>query len=324
MIFFNVGWMRKYKGVSGDNIVGGGSFVQEKGYGHEIFNFLPEKNNMYGYVQPKMPHNTIKLERLGASSYSQEIDEILVVWVAKSPTGGVYIVGWYKNSTVYRHSQKISKKSSRYYKNENFGYYAKANISECTLLSVDARTFKIPRGSGGMGQSNVWYADKNEHLDFKKKVLEYIYSGVLDKLALKSKNRTKQTDPYIRQKIETAAIEATIRYYEKLGYDVNSVEKDNVGWDIEATLENNKLLIEVKGLSGSQLIVELTPNEYKKMNKNKYQYRVSVLTNALSSQSILSIFSYSPESNRWEDEQDRFIKIEEIVSARLIQKQIDI
>ena len=34
--------MDRYEGLSsGDKASGGGSFVKEKSYGHEIFNFLP-------------------------------------------------------------------------------------------------------------------------------------------------------------------------------------------------------------------------------------------------------------------------------------------
>ena len=49
----------------------------------------------------------------------------------------------------------------------------------------------------------------------------------------------------------------TISYYEKLGYIVTSVERDNVGWDLTAVLGERELKLEVKGLSGSQVVVEL-------------------------------------------------------------------
>ena len=39
MIFLNVGWMRRYRGFIDDTINGGGSYVQDTGYGHEILNF---------------------------------------------------------------------------------------------------------------------------------------------------------------------------------------------------------------------------------------------------------------------------------------------
>ena len=41
MIFLNTAWMERYEGLLGNDkeIHGGGSYVEEYGYGHEIFNF---------------------------------------------------------------------------------------------------------------------------------------------------------------------------------------------------------------------------------------------------------------------------------------------
>ena len=62
---------------------------------------------------------------------------------------------------------------------------------------------------------------------------------------------------------------------------VNSFEKDNVGWDLEAVKNKEKLLIEVKGLSGNEVVSELTPNEYAQMKNNIVNYRICLVTNAL-------------------------------------------
>jgi hypothetical protein len=44
--------MEKYQGLAhGDAITGGGSYVAEHGYGHEIYNFAPWKGRVYGFVQ---------------------------------------------------------------------------------------------------------------------------------------------------------------------------------------------------------------------------------------------------------------------------------
>ena len=85
--------------------------------------------------------------------------------------------------------------------------------------------------------------------------------------------------------MERSAIELTMDYFEKkLTYDVRSVEKDSLGWDLSAKhrVAGELVQVEVKGLSGNQIAVELTPNEYKKMKKHKKTYRICVVTNALS------------------------------------------
>lgn len=165
--------MREYRGLYGDRISGGGKFVRKNGYGHEMFNFLPSYGYMYGFVRPN--HETIRIERLGALKADDSIDEILAVWTAKANTGGTFIVGWYKNATVYKNYQTPPSHSKRIYKDKDFGYYVRAKVEDCKLLPVDKRTFNIPRsGNVRMGQSPVWFADRPKHQEFKETVSSYI------------------------------------------------------------------------------------------------------------------------------------------------------
>lgn len=173
-----------------------------------------------------------------------------------------------------------------------------------------------------MGQSNIWYADQEIVSEFKKEVFKYIDDRIIPK---KPKNKVKgvprQIDPRKRKKIEGIAIEKTIQHYENLGYNVESVEKDNLGWDLEATIDNRMLKLEVKGLSQENVNIELTPNEYKQMQNSKKEYRVCVVTNALKKPN-LQIFSYNDEKldsdnlGIWQDENGNALKMEERISAR--------
>ncbi|MDX1944232.1 MAG: DUF3883 domain-containing protein [Pirellulaceae bacterium] len=279
MLFLRIGWMRFYEGLSDDDqIHGGGAFVREHGYGHEMFNFLPFNERMYGYVRPTsggsaendfVDGSGIKLERIGAAKRDHEQSGVLVVWVSSPPEGGAFIVGWYRNATVYREHQSPQDGSNRTYKGETFGYYASAAASDVTLLEITARTFPVPRGKGYMGQSNVWYADDPEHGPaFRQDVLRFIESRQLPPVEKpKSGGAARQMDPLLRCKVEKAAIEVTTAHFRQQGYAVDSHEKDNVGWDLLATYGNRQLRLEVKGLAGSELCVELTPNEYAQMKK---------------------------------------------------------
>lgn len=317
MLFCNIGWMKDYKGLTSDRIIGGGEFVRRYKYGHEIFNFLPFDGYMYGYVQPI---HIINIERIGANKEDEFIEGVLVVWVSKLPFGGTKIIGWYKNATVYRKHQPAPKDSNRKYKGHELGYFVKAKEKDCVLLPMNKRIFEIPRGKAGMGQSNVWYADKKAHVPFRQKVLNFINTGEIPKeyKLTKTKNgKFWQPDPYKRQKIEKVAIEKTTKYFEDLEYIVDSVEKDNMGWDLEATITNQKLKLEVKGLSQEELLIEMTPKEYEKMRKYLDSYRICVVTDALSENPLLRIFSFSPKHRRWEDEKGSFLEITEIVSARM-------
>ena len=92
-----------------------------------------------------------------------------------------------------------------------------------------------------------------------------------------------EPDPQRKTKVEQSAIDLTTRHFEKLNYVIESVEGDNVGWDLDAVHSQTGTLLrlEVKGLSGAGVNVEMTPNEYKMMKKHKQTYRVCVGTNCL-------------------------------------------
>lgn len=72
------------------------------------------------------------------------------------------------------------------------GYYAVADVKNIRLLSIDERNIfpKVPRGKGGMGQSNIWYADSGKGIDYKNNILKYIKK-------MKMKKTDVLTNPYL-------------------------------------------------------------------------------------------------------------------------------
>ena len=180
MIFLNTAWMKHYRGITKDDRpMHGGEYIKDNVFGSEIFNFLPYNGDLYGYVQPPRggnahPRGVINIERLGAGWLDDWIGGILVVWVARSEALGSVIVGWYKDATVYREVQPAPVHSNRLYDGEELDYYIKTKEANGVLLPIKNRTFQIPRGRGGMGQANTWYADQENNEIFKSKVVEYI------------------------------------------------------------------------------------------------------------------------------------------------------
>jgi 5-methylcytosine-specific restriction endonuclease McrA len=204
IVFFNTGWMKNYKGLppeSDDFIVNGGKFVEEYGYGHEIYNFRKEKGQIYGFVETKSNggvRNSIHIERIDPKDINlrkdETIDDVLVIWTAKKPTNpkvgdhesGTRIVGWYENATIHRTTQYTI---NREYNKDKFGFFAEANEDDCVLLPIEERTFEIPRSRSkgyGFGQSLLWYADEgtDEVIEFRKKIVQYIndYNSILSKI----------------------------------------------------------------------------------------------------------------------------------------------
>lgn len=126
----------------------------------------------------------------------------------------------------------------------------------------------------------------------------------------------RQVDVFKKQQVEISAIETTIKYFEGLDYIVVSKEKDNVGWDFEATNINETLLLEVKGLSGNISSIELTPNEYKNSKEKKTHYKLCIVTNALTKPK-LEIFSFNPDLDIWTNSLNEKLLTEERIAARM-------
>lgn len=178
IIFCNIGWMKNYNGISGDSIERGGKY-NEHSTGHEVCNFTNINGNVYGYVQPV--GRSIKIEKIGASKQDDKIDGVDVVWTAGPESGGTVVVGWYKDATVYRDLQSIENQNSKQKRNGVSSYRIKARWANAVLLPVEKRDLIIPRAvKGGIGQSNVWFADKQESQEIVNRTMALIKGESLD------------------------------------------------------------------------------------------------------------------------------------------------
>lgn len=179
ILFCNVGWMNHYNGIHDDSIKRGGEYNQHS-TGHEVCNFSNTAGTLYGYVQPT---GQIKIERLGANKNDCFVSGVTVVWTAGPENGGTAVVGWYENATVYREAQTLSKPSALQKKNGIKSYRVKAPADQAVLLPVERRELMIPRAvKGGIGQSNVWFADKEESQEIVSRVRALIVEGAISTL----------------------------------------------------------------------------------------------------------------------------------------------
>lgn len=321
ILFCNIGWMEKYEGqTDSDQIIGGGSYVKENGIGHEVCNFRKVNGRVYGYVRV---NGDINLNRIDENNQGKFLDKVLVVWLATRPEGNTVIVGWYNNAIVFEELQTFEEIPALQAKNGISRYLIETAAKDAVLLPVDARTCIIPRAKtnpeqGGLGQSNIWYADQERNIPIIQNVIDFIKrKESFSSIAVKRKSKPDQER---KIKVEQTAIQVCRSHFEELGYEVKSVEKENLGWDLVATNGKSELRIEVKGLSGSNFLVELTPNEYKVFLKKKGDYRLAVVVNALD-EPKLSICRYSLERNKWivetEGETERLLKIKPKKSAAI-------
>lgn len=296
LLFCNTGWMEHFQGnTAADTIKGGGSYVIKNGMGHEVCNFAPHGKTLFGYVQSN--GQGINITRLGADKNVDRISGGTVVWTARQPNGHTVVVGWYRNATVFRQYQRHATTPPSQAKSGIETYLITAPFADAKLLPLDARTLQVPRQvKGGMGQSLVWYADDPAMEHFRKEVHTLIEDGTAAPPARTgSRNKPDQAHKAL---VEKAAITTIWEHYERLGYEVKSVERDNVGWDLEAVNGKARLRIEVKGLSGNAQQIELSPNEFVAFNKQADDYRLAVVSDALRVPTLL-VARFSQERKDW-------------------------
>lgn len=170
ILFCNIGWMDNYNGADVEKPKRGGSF-NEHSIGHEVCNFSNVNGKVFGYVRSK---GEININKLGAKKDQKYIDGVTVVWLAGPDAGGTAVIGWYKNARVYRRPQDLN--FSKIHKKNKINFYLiEAKYDDTYLVPVSDRSLLIPRAKkGGIGQSNVWYAQAPEAHQYVQQVIKYI------------------------------------------------------------------------------------------------------------------------------------------------------
>lgn len=103
------------------------------------------KGKAHGLVQAK----TLNMKRLGAVN-GERFMFGTVVSVAPHPEGGQVIVGWQPHAEIMSHRRTLKDTGREY------NYRAPTELA--VVLPVEERTFQVPKGTGGMGQSTMVYA----------------------------------------------------------------------------------------------------------------------------------------------------------------------
>lgn len=154
--------MSRYRGLhrQPDKIVGGGSWVQKNGTGHEVCNFTPVTDGyVYGHVETFLKEEKdrqICIENWGGNGDS--LSGVDLVWTATHPQEkGRRIIGWYRDATIYRERQYFNRPPTKQHKLDGISSYrARTLVKNTRVLDVDARTLIMPHGKGWMGQTPWW------------------------------------------------------------------------------------------------------------------------------------------------------------------------
>lgn len=317
----HIGWMASYEGIVGqaDRIVGGGAWVNKHKDGGEVCNFLACPDGfVYGYVETikKKADRPISIILLGASPDAEFIDHVDVIWTATDPArGGRRVVGWYRDARVYREREyfiKLPSAQHRLEKGRN-NYRVRARAENAVLLPPKQRNIRLGRGKGWIGQANWWFPERQSSPDVKRfvrRMRQYLDAGPASAPDDKPRGRKGgwggKSNPLRNAQVEEAAILHVRQHF--TGHRIKSVEKDNLGWDLEAKPKTGgpTLRLEVKGLFGSDLMIGLTPREYRAFDKHRIgkmpQYRLCVVTGALSGKPKLVVFRFDAAAQGWIDD----------------------
>jgi hypothetical protein len=316
--------MTAYEGLVGqpDRIVGGGKWVREHKDGGETCNFIEcDDGYVYGHVETIKGEidRPIEIGMLGARPGAKFVDHVDVIWTATDPKRkGRWVVGWYRDARVYRYREKFDKAPSSQHRLERNkeSFRIRARASNSVLIPLKQRNISLGRGKGWIGQANWWFPEKQSNAairHFVDKMRERLDLG--PQLTLDRGNGSHggrwggNSDPLRNAEVERAAILKVREHF--ADFRVKSVEKDNLGWDLEARPKGTgaALRLEVKGLFGRELKVGLTPREFRAfkahMEGGMPQYRLCVVTGALSHKARLVVFRFDTEKRRWVDDQAR-------------------
>lgn len=307
MIFLKTGWMEFYRGDPTDKVRAQHSYVKEHHTGHESRNFLNRNGTCYGFAPffRKDKAAEIGLERLGAADGAPYLDGVDVIWIARQPSGGVYVVGWYRNARLYR-KLDLEKPDSEW-------YLASVSARDAHLIPIDERTVQIPvTPTSGPRSAAVYYGTP---------ALRAAAATLIDGNLVRVQSVKKaKLPPDIerRLQVEKAAILKVMETFALRGFDVTSVEKENLGWDLEARKPGNTLCIEVKGSSLAACSPLLTPNELLALKACNASYRLCIVTDALAKAPRMLEFRYSAELNKWVEASGNLaLTINLVESARL-------
>ncbi|MBL0049668.1 MAG: DUF3883 domain-containing protein [Bacteroidetes bacterium] len=294
IILCRTAWMKYYEGRANIDIPrSGAKYILKNKTGGEIYNFKNRDGKVFG----NFPFiSSLSLKNLDKTLNREYLENVTVVFCATHPTERIMrVVGWYRKSRLYETSQ-----SNRY----GSYYHAVTNFKNIHLIEEDDRIFKLPKT---FGRSSLYYIALHPK---KAKLLvalkNYIANnGKIEKVATKSKlieGIAFQPDIEKRLLVEQTAVNFAKQFYAKRYggmKNIKSVESEKKGWDLEVKTDTFKINIEVKGQSGAELNVELTPNEFKAFNKCSQNYHLFVANEVLSNNPIIRVFKYQKKGSIW-------------------------
>ena len=180
VVFINLTEMDEYNSLEA-NLKGGGAFIEQNGYGHEVFNFQNDNGKCYGYTPPYGKINLPRIsEAINRDALGSYVDDVFVIFTCSRESEGRIVCGFYQHARVYaepvndeRNTRIIEINGRRIFAEYNIV----CNAADAVLISRDNRKKHLPHSRGnqgiGHGQKSVWYVDKLDRQELKDDLLDY-------------------------------------------------------------------------------------------------------------------------------------------------------
>lgn len=296
ILWVKFGWSEFYRGGPVD---GNFSYMLDGSKGHEAWNFEPAPDGRYYcYVPPQ--------GRQASKPSNDDPHGWTVVCLAKNPKQkGVHVVGWYEDATLEgQYLRRPGAEDSGEVTQDGWGKGISYSISApiAHLVPPDARTHPFSHLSIKQGKYSLLDGPNVPQTENKRQAQKLIERELrrLAGVAVTNPNtrsapdtENDETDPLRgfgtpehRKEVEEKAVAAAKKALKAIGYSCISRERENVGFDLEATHAKNggKLHVEVKGTSGSAPRFFMTANEHG--YREAAEWRLAMVTDALGKPSV--------------------------------------
>ena len=304
VLWVKFGWSDYYRGGPVDGNFGwlnDNRGKKKEGRGHEAPNFLPVHGTYYCYVPP---------QGMGYAPSHLEPDGWLVICLAKHPKRkGIHVVGWYENAKL--HGDWLKRPA------DGLGLtIGKSDTDDWSYCITSKSAFFIPPELRLMPFSDMSVRQSKysilagpgiEPSKSKTRVLRLLEERLqsLKAVAIKNPDEASLPDPEVdqadplkgfgtaehRKKVEEAAEQEVIRSYKAKGYSERRVTHIPCGHDFVFTKGKIELHVEVKGTSGETPRFYLTRNEFNMGCIDDPNWRLAMVTSALSDSPELKLYT---------------------------------
>ena len=172
ILLCRVSWMQDYRGLE-ERIHSNAAWVRKRDSVARNLQFPAFKGQSIGFVQFR---GSMKIERLDLRR-GRLVSPVTVIWTAPRKGGGVYVVGWYRDATVYRDMWETPNDRRRVTPGAHSrlcSWSITASNKNVHLVEPDDRWFEIPTKFVSQSLFNYLTPDSVAAITLRKRLLNLV------------------------------------------------------------------------------------------------------------------------------------------------------